>query len=198
MSRNELTGRSTKRAFTLVELLISSAILLLMLGASYEALILAAKYHQKLEDSSKIQQETMTVLSRLERSISAASAESLEVATDNASIRFVSARDDGEFYDLDATTGKPKWHRWVGFYLDNTSLIWKEAPIAASTSLPGFFPALVDIPLDTTARKVVLSNQVRSILFEDGATTISIVLETRSDAKKSNGLTVLSRVHLSQ
>lgn len=189
---------SRKRAFTLVELLISSAILLLMLGASYEALVLAAKYHQKLEDSSKIQQETMTVLSRLERSISAASAESLEVAADNASVRFISARDDGEFFDLDATTGKPKWHRWVGFYLDGTTLVWKEAPISPSTTLPSFFPALVDIPLDTTARRVDLSKQVHSIFFEDGATTISIVLETRSGAQKSNGLTVLSRVHLSQ
>jgi len=178
--------------------MISSVILLLMLGACYEALVLATKYHQKLADSSQIQQETMNVLSRLERSISAASAESLEVSADNTAIRFISARGDGEFYDLDATTGSPTWHRWVGFYLDGTTLVWKEAQIAPTTTLPAFFPSLVAIPTDTTARRVELSKQVRSIFFEDGATTISIVLETRSPAKKSNGLTVLSRVHLSQ
>lgn len=187
-----------KRAFTLVELLISSAILLLMLVACYEALVLASKYHKKLADLSQIQQETMSVLSRMERSISAASAESLEVSADLTAMRFVSARDNGEFYDLDATTGAPKWHRWVGFYLDGTTLVWKEAPIAASTTLPSFFPALTDIPMDTTARKVELSQQVHSIFFEDGATTISIRLETRSAAQKSNGLSVLTRVHLSQ
>ena len=167
-----------------------------MLAACYEALVLASKYHQKLADSSQIQQETMTVLSRLERSISAASAESLEVAADGASIRFISARNDSEFYDLDPN-GKILWHRWVGFYLEGTSLIWKEASINPSTSLPAFFPALTDLPTDP-ARKVVLSDQVQRVLFEDGATTISIVLETRSPARRSNGLTVLSRVHLSQ
>ncbi len=179
-----------------MELLISSVILLLMLGASYEALVLATKYHQKLADSSQVQQETMAVLSRLERSISGASAESLEVAADNASIRFISARGDGEFYDLDPATGAAIWHRWVGYYLDGTTLIGKEAPIAASTALPSFFPSLADIPSDSTARRVELSKQVRSVFFEDGATTISIVLETRSPAQKSNGLTVLTRVHL--
>lgn len=189
---------SHKRGFTLVELLISSVILLVMLGACYEALVLARKYHQKLADSSQVQQETMAVLSRLERSISAASAESLEVSLDKTAIRFVSARADGDFFDLDATTGTPRWHRWVGFYLDGTTLMWKEAPIAATTTLPSFFPALADIPLDTTALAVKLSKQVHSIYFEDGATTISIVLETRSQARQSNGLTVLTRVHLSQ
>ncbi len=187
-----------RRAFTLVELMISSVILLLMLGASYQALVLARQYHLKLSDSSQIQQETMSVLSRLERNIACASAQSLEVSPDKTAIRFVSARNDGDFFDLDPTTGSPRWHRWVGFYLDGTSLIWKESTIAPSTSLPGFFPSIDNIKLDTTARKVELSQQVASLFFEDGASTISIVLETRSPAKKSNGLTILTRVHLSQ
>lgn len=189
---------SRKRAFTVIELMISSVILLLMLSASYEALVLASKYHQKLSDSSQIQQETMSALSRLERNIACASAQSLEVSTDSTAMRFVSARNDGDFFDLDPTSGSPRWHRWVGFYLDGTSLIWKEANIAPSTSLPTFFPSIDDIKLDTSARQVILSKQVSRLIFEDGATTISIVLETRSVAKKSNGLTVLTRVHLSQ
>lgn len=189
---------SRKRGFTLIELMISSVILLLMLGAAYEALVLARKYHQKLADSSQIQQETMNVLSRLERSISAASAESLEVSPDSSAVRFISAHTDQEFFDLDPTSGGPRWQRWVGFYLDNTTLIWKEQTIAASTALPASFPTIDAIKLDTSARKVDLSKQVHSIFFEDGSTTISIVLETRSKTQKSNGLTVLTRVHLSQ
>ena len=169
-----------------------------MLGASYEALVLARKYHQKLADSSQIQQETMNVLGRLERSLSAASAESLEVAPDSAAVRFISARTDQDFFDLDPTSGTPRWQRWVGFYLDGTTLIWKEQTIPASATLPVAFPSIDNIKLNTTARRVDLSQQVRSIFFEDGATTVSIVLETRSSLQKSNGLTVLTRVHLSQ
>lgn len=187
-----------RRAFTLIELTISSVILLLMLFGCYEALVLARKYHQKLSDSSQIQQETMSVLSRIERNLACASAESLEVSPDNTAMRFISARTDSDFFDLDPTTGSPRWQRWVGFYLDATSLIWKESSIAPSTSLPGFFPSIDDIKLDTTSRKVVLSQQVESVFFEDGSTTITIKLVTRSSAPKSNGLTVLTRVHLSQ
>lgn len=192
----QISNRS--RGFTLIELAISSAILLLMLFACYEALVLARKYHQKLSDSSQIQQETMSVLSRIERNLVCASAESLEVSPDNTAMRFISARTDGDFFDLDPATGRPRWRRWVGFYLDGSSLIWKESTIAPSTSLPGFFPSIDDIKLDTASRQVVLSKQVENIFFEDGSTTITIKLVTRSSAPKSNGLTILTRVHLSQ
>lgn len=186
-----------RRGFTLLELLISSVLLLLMLGSAYQALVLARKYHQKLADSTQIQQETMSVLSRLERSISAASAQSLEVSPDSTAIRYVSAQTNDEFFDLDNTSGAPRWHRWVGVYLDGTTLIMKDAPIPPTTSVP-VFPDFNAIKLDPTAHRVNLSEQVRSILFEDGASTISIVLETQSKAQRTNGLTVLTRVHVGQ
>jgi type II secretory pathway pseudopilin PulG len=185
------------RAFTLIEVLISATLLLLMLGSAYEALVLATRYHKKLSDATQIQQETMKVLGRLERSISAASAESLEVAPDSTAIRFVSAQNDQEFFDLDPATGAPRWHRWVGVYLDGTTLIYKEQTIPVTSTVPAF-PSIDDIKLDTVARRVDLSKQVRSILFEDGASTISVVLETQSDAKLTNGLTVLARFHVAQ
>lgn len=185
------------RAFTLIELLISSVLLLLMLGGAYQALVLARKYHQKLADSTQIQQETMSALSRLERSISAASAASLEVSPDSTAVRFVSAQTNNEYFDLDNTTGAPRWHRWVGIYHEGTSLIMKDAPIPPSLTVP-VFPDIDAIKADPSAHKVVLSEQVRSILFEDGASTISIVLETQSKARLTNGLTVLTRVHVGQ
>lgn len=182
----------------MIELMISSALLLLMLGAAYQALVLASKYHKKLADSTQIQQETMTVLGKLERAISRASAESLEVAPDQSAIRFISAQTDGPFFDLDNSSGAPRWQRWVGIYLDGTTLVKKEQTIPPTSTLPASYPLIPDIKLDTTVKRVDLCKQVRRILFEDGASTISIVLETESTAPKSNGLTVLTRVHVSQ
>jgi len=188
---------SRRRGFTLIELLISSVLLLLMLGAAYEALVLATRYHQKLSDSTQIQQETMSVLGRLERSISSASAESLEVSPDSTAIRYVSAQNDQDFFDLDPTSHTPRWRRWVGVYLDGTTLIYKDQTFPSTASIPAF-PTIADIKLDATAHRVDLSKQVRSVLFEDGASTISVVLETQSKAKLTNGLTVLARIHVAQ
>ncbi|MFN8606293.1 MAG: prepilin-type N-terminal cleavage/methylation domain-containing protein [Vulcanimicrobiota bacterium] len=197
-----ISARSSgTRGFTLIELAISTAILLLMLLGCYEALVLARKYHQKLEDSTQIQRETMTALSRIERNLACASAESLEVSTDGTAIRFISARSDGDFFDLDSTTGAPMWQRWVSFYQDNNSLIWKEDTLPGrplpNSNLP-IFPDFPAIKANTTAHMVILSDQLFDIKFEDGATTIAITLETRSHAKQTNGLTITSFVHLSQ
>ena len=177
--------------------MISSVLLLLMLGSAYEALTLASRYHKKLSDSTQIQQETMSVLGRLERSIGAASAESLEVDTDSTAIRYVSAQTDQEFFDLDPTSGAPRWHRWVGIYLEDTTLVYKDQTIPPTSSIPAF-PTIASIKLNTTAHRVDLSKQVRSILFEDGASTLSLVLETQSKAQRTNGLTVLTRIHIAQ
>ena len=174
----------------------------MMLGGAYEALILATRYHQKLNDATQIQQETMTLLGKLERSVSAASGDSLEVSPDNTAIRFASARTSDEFFDLDPS-GSPRWHSWVCYYLEGTTLICKDkilpAPFTATPPATGFsYPTIDDIKLDNTARRTELSTQVGKILFEDGASTVSIVLETQSKAKFANGLTVLVRVHLAQ
>ena len=188
-----------RRAFTLIELLISSVLLLLMLGAAYEALVLATGYHKKLADKTQIQQETMTVLGRLERAIGSASVESLEVAPDGTAIRFISARSDNDFFDLDPS-GAPRWYRWVGIYLENTTLVYKENqfPPPYSNVLPASYPSIDDIKLNTSVKRSNWSEQVSRLLFEDGASTILTVLETQSKAQYTNGLTVLTRVHVAQ
>lgn len=192
-----MPASTRKCAFTLLELIISAALLLMMLTGAYQALILARQYHLKLQDSTQIQQETMTVLSKLERTISAAAAGSLEVYDlDPSGVRFVSARNDSGVFDLDAA-GKPRWVRWVGIYQENHDLILKDQPIPPTSTIP-VFPDMDAIKANTTARRLVLTHQVKRILFEDGATTVSVSLETESSAQKSNGLRVLSRIHLSQ
>lgn len=169
----------------------------MMLIAAYQALVLASRYHKKLADSTQIQQETMSILGRLERALSAASAESLEVSDDMTSIRFISARNDQDFFDLDPG-GAPRWHRWVGIYLEDTTLIYKEAllPPPLSNQLPLSYPDLPTIKLDNAARRLELSQQVQRILFEDTASIVSILLETESKAEFTNGLKVLTRVRI--
>ncbi len=183
------------RGFTLLEVLIASSLLLLMLAGSYQALVLARAYHLKLGDTSQLQQDTMTALSKIERSIESASALSLEVYdTDTSGIRFVSAKSDNGFFDVDPS-GRPMWTRWVGIYQELRNLVYREQGFTPSSTVPTF-PTLADIRLNTTARRELWSKQLESLYFIDGASTITVELETRSSAPKPNGLRVRAFVHV--
>ena len=185
------------RAYTLVELIISSGLLLLMLGGAYQALVVSSQYQKKLQDSSQIQQETMTVLSKLQRALAAGTAESIEVSTDLQALRFVSAENSQGYFQAHSS-GSPLWQRWICFYLEGNQLIRKEDPFAATPTVPTTLPLIDDIKLDTTYRKTVLSEQVQSIQFLDGATTLVVRLQTLSSARRPNGQSLALTVHLPQ
>lgn len=186
-----------RTGYTLVELLISSGLLLLMLGGAYQALVVSSQYQKKLQDTSQIQQETMTVLSKLQRALAAASAESIEVSPDLQSIRFVSAENDQGYFRAHSS-GSPLWQRWICCYQDGNQLVRKEDGFPSTPTVPLTLPLIDDIKLDTSYRTTVLSKQVQSVQFLDGATTLVIRLQTLSSARRPNGQTQFLTVHLPQ
>jgi type II secretory pathway component PulJ len=186
-----------RTGYTLVELMISSGLLLLMLGGAYQALVVSSQYQKKLQDTSQIQQETMTVLSKLQRALAAASAESIEVSPDLQSIRFVSAENDQGYFRAHSS-GSPLWQRWICYYQDGNQLVRKEDGFPSTPTVPLTLPLIDDIKLDTSYRTTVLSKQVQSVQFLDGATTLVIRLQTLSSARRPNGQTQFLTVHLPQ
>lgn len=189
--------RRSAQGFTLIELLIASTLLLIMLIAAHQALVLATRYHQKLRDSSQIQQETMTVLRKLERSIRNASVESMTVYEDGRALVFLSAETDEGPFDT-GTNGAARWRRYVCFYLEGDeplyTLVRKEQKVSL-TDIPPSMPDVATIRTDTSWTRSELSRQVRDIRFFDGVTT-TISLETQSPAQLSNGLNVTTQIHI--
>lgn len=177
--------------------MISSGLLLLMLGGAHQALVVSSQYQKKLQDSSQIQQETMTVVGKLQRALAAGSAESIEVSPDLQAIRFVSAENDEGFFQAHSS-GSPLWQRWVCFYLEGNHLIRKEDTFAPTPTVPATLPLIDDIKLNTTYRTSNLSQQVQTIQFLDGATTLVVRLQTLSSARRPNGQTLSVTVHLPQ
>ena len=189
----------SRKAHTLLELLISSALLLLMLLAAYESVVVATRYHQKLKDSSQIQQETMTILRKLERGLRAAALESVSVAADGRGIVFVSAETDGDSYDVHPSSGALRWRKIIAYYLEGAAppftLVRREQAINSDT--PPATPDLLTVQTDPSFQRMALSKQIRSIYFQDGVTT-TVSLETQSAEKLSNGLNVTTQIHIAQ
>lgn len=188
------------KGHTLLEMLISSVLLLMMLLGAYEALVVATRYHQKLKDTSQIQQETMSILRKLERGLRGAAVESLTVSADGQSILFVSAETDGDYYDTNPTSGALRWRKIICYYLEGPgprhTLVRKEQDINSDT-VPDPLPDISTIPLDPSFRRTEISEQIYGIYFQDGVTT-TVSLETQSAERLSNGLNVTTQIHIAQ
>jgi hypothetical protein len=180
-----------------VELLIASTLMLLMLIAAHQALVLATRYHQKLRDSSQIQQETMAVLRKLERSIRNASVESMTTSVDGRALIFLSAETDEGPFDT-ASDGAARWRRYVCYYLEGQeplyTLVRKEQKVSLS-DVPPTMPDIEAVKSDGGWTRSELSRQVKDIRFSDGVTT-TVSVETQSPAQLSNGLNVTTQIHI--
>lgn len=190
---------SSRRAFTIIELLIASTLMLLMLIAAHQALVLASRYQQKLKDSSQIQQETMTILRKLERSIRTAALDSMTVSVDGRALLFLSAETDEGPYDTEPD-GSIRWRRYVCYHLEGSeplyTLVRREQKVNLA-SVPATMPDIEAVKTDPSFSRTELSRQIKDIHFLDGTTT-TVSLETQSPAQLSNGLNVTTQIHVKQ
>ena len=195
-----------KRAggFTLIEVLIASAMFLLMMTALYQSLVLAIRLYQKVRDASEIQAETLRVLSRLERSLAGAAASTIQVNPSpldpvrNRFILFVSAEPDQVYGDVDPTNGKLEWQRIVCFYVapapnGRFSLLRKERKLASplTSVLPSLVPSEAQMVSDPSLPTLNLTSNLVDVSFGDSS-SISLKISLRSEF--NNGLTIYTRV----
>ncbi|MEW6279971.1 MAG: prepilin-type N-terminal cleavage/methylation domain-containing protein, partial [Candidatus Eremiobacterota bacterium] len=104
----------SRNGLTLVETLISMALLGLMLGATYAALVLSLRYYQRTREAADVQKETLVTVNRIERALASAAQDSVSV--DPTGIVFASAETSTGVFAHDPSTGKPLWQRYVCFY----------------------------------------------------------------------------------
>ena len=194
-----------RKAFTLIEVLIASAIFLMMLTAIYQTLLLAIRHYHKIRDAAEIQGEALRVLNHVEGALSDAAAATVKINPNlladirDRYILFVSAEPPGVYFDADATDGKPKWQRIVCFYVverasDKHLLLMRKdkmLPTPLSTALPGSLPTRDDMKNDPSLPTRILTDNLTEVAFGE-STSIAFKLGVLSE--KNNGLTVYTRV----
>ena len=126
-----------KRAFTLVEILVYSLLLLMILAGIYGAFSLSRDYFSVVRTSTEVNQEAMKALLGLERELSNAAPKTIATSSNPPGVRFLSALPTDNKPFAHDEHGKLLWQRWMVIYLDQKGqLALKSQDIAPSATLP--------------------------------------------------------------
>lgn len=131
---------SRRPAFTLVETLIHSVLLLLLLGGVVTALILGSRNFRMVEALADVQREAAAAGAALRQELAETRGASVAVGTSPAGVVFLSPRPDGTGPWLVDADGSLLWQRWVCYYLDTRNgvpvLLRKERKLNSPTANP--------------------------------------------------------------
>lgn len=168
--------RHSRKAATLIELLIYSVLLLLLVGAILASFQIARNYYTAVQIETEAQQAALKANLSVTQELAHAAGSSITVSTTPPAVLFLSAKTDQGPFQHDETTGELLWQRWVCIYLDKASqeLKYAEQLLAEPvTEIPDPPPAVATLVNDTALAKRVLAHDVSD--FVPNVTTSSTV-----------------------
>lgn len=107
------------RGFTLLEVLVSSASFMLVLGVIYGLFILGSQYFRAASGSVEIQQSSITGMNRMQKELMETDISSVAYypAASPPGITFLSPRNGSGQYILDPASGAPRWGKYICYYV---------------------------------------------------------------------------------
>lgn len=160
---------------TLLELLLYSALLLMMLGGLGMAATLGSRSLQSTGTATEIGREGGVAMAAVVRELQNTRQEVLRVDPTPVGLVLLSPRTSSGPYQHDEA-GRLIWQRWVAFYLQQRNgvplLIRKELPLGAPTStLPSSIPSVATLQGNSNLRERVVARQVTALEVTPGAST---------------------------
>lgn len=185
--------RPSNRAFTLVEAMISAGLFVLVLAGAYGVLVLAFRFHNRLDDSVVTFQQALLASSRMSQAIGTGSQAS--VVQEGDDFAFVSASPVSGPFTQDAS-GQLQWHKFVFFYRDQDILYKGQVTFAPTSTLPPTpLPSL--LRADTDAEIVQVAKGVTSLTLTTGSGA-STVIRVEGEQARKNAITLETRVTFRQ
>ncbi len=186
---------SHRRALSLIEALIAAGLLGMVLTATYATLVLSLRYQQKHEDQVSAYQEAFNGMNRMQTALAAGAAESLVYQPDDTGFVFISAQPPGGGAFEHDDEGRPKWQKFVAFYLEGRLLRLKEKPFPPDSTLPAT-PPLEDLSADPTLTRVTVAHDVEVLRIGIGG---DLTLKVKTQREKDyNSITLRSRLAFRQ
>lgn len=179
--------RSVSRGYTLIEILIASAIGVLMLGTIYQLVILSRTAQTTAHQSFVLAEDLAAAFRTLQRELAETSLGSIEFQrTDQPLLTFLSAREESGL-KIDPT-GAPHWLKAVYYKLEpaagNVGTLVRRERALEATALP--YPGPVTLPLPEGAGRPVTQN----ILLPGFSVTGAGLAEVQADPKAPGGFEV--------
>ncbi|MGE0492263.1 MAG: type II secretion system protein J [Vulcanimicrobiota bacterium] len=180
---------------TLIETLISMALLSLVLLATYSALTLALRFQSRVHDSVTTFQQAAAASARIQQALGLGSAASLSIEAPTG-FAFASAAAEAGPFTHDSN-GDLEFHRWVFFYIDGGDLWMGEVPFAATTTLSPT-PTLANLRADGSARLRRVAQGVTEMeVFGGSGAEVRLRVEGQIPERK-NAVTIRNRVTFRQ
>lgn len=184
---------------TLMELVTTSALLLILLGVVYSALTLSLTYYRQADDSVYLQQQAMAAAKRIVEEMGSSPSSSVVLSPDG--VLFLSARTGSGGLQYNSS-GAILWQRYVAYYTQMSGsepvLVRKEKPLSApSATVPSSPPSLASIQADASLKSTVVARSIQALSFT-GGTPVAIRVTAGNDSFGGNTVTVTSGVSFRQ
>jgi type II secretory pathway pseudopilin PulG len=196
----------SRKAFTLVEVMVYSVLIGVVLAGVYGTLIFSMRYFNAINKISELQDQVLIALSRLEMDISETSVLTSNTTTSdekskaNDSIIFAAYKDSSGQYMFNADTGKPKLQSWICYYLESDgqgthNLVIKRKKIdPPSDTIPATPP---DITNDTSIPRQVIARKISRLTITSGSNIgIIITADGTENANKPYRITAQTEINL--
>ncbi|HXE71832.1 MAG TPA: hypothetical protein VNO81_04145 [Candidatus Nitrosotenuis sp.] len=186
--------RRGNSGFSLVELIVYSALFPVVLAAIYAVLTLCTRYYAALDNQATLGQQALTASARLAEDVSGTALASVRVESDG--IVFLSARGAGGqvFYD---SSGRLLWLKYVCYYRTGTVLYRKEQSITATPDVPALTPAVSAFAGNSSLPTTQVAREVTALSISPGS-TVAFTVTTSNDLYGGCLVSVSDRVRLRQ
>lgn len=123
----------TQAAYTLAEVLVASALLLVVQGIAYLLLVLSNRSWSVVATRADVAINAQVGVAAMRRELQDTTASSVTVGTN--AVAFLSALDDGGVFQTDAD-GQPLWQAFVVYYVDPNNSALRRSRITPASATP--------------------------------------------------------------
>lgn len=116
-----MTNRSRKGT-TLIELMIASALILIVLSVSLSLIVSCLRYFRETDGAVAVHDTVLTAVTKLERDLKESNPGTFQIYTTPPGVVFASPRLPDNTIDFDDTSLQPLWQKRICYYLEATDV----------------------------------------------------------------------------
>ncbi len=181
--------RRSRRAFTLIELVVYAALLGMLMTALYFVLTSVLRSFKEEQTATDLQSSAQVAVAQLRMDLGDSHAASIVTNSNPSAVIFPSPRDLNDLFSWDSA-GNIFWWSWVCYYQDSSNNLWRKSITITPTSTPPTGPPSVASFVSAPGGRIVASNLTSFVVSTGAACTVQATFSKQALRSGDNALTV--------